>query len=137
MQKIKNSLWLLSRLFAVALFFTSGFDKITDYEGNITLMREHGVPGYFLPWVILLEVAGSVAITAGFLTRFTCAFMAIFSLLSAFIFYPGYSHAHLMVWLKNLSCSAGLLMLFIHGAGKWSLDYWINNFLKNNKRISV
>lgn len=130
MEKFKNSIWVLSRLFAVGLFFTSGIGKITGYEETLILMRDQGVPGYFLPWVILLEVAGSIAITTGFLTRFTCLFMAIFSLTSAFIFYPGYSHAHLMVWLKNTSCCAGFLLLFIHGAGSWSIDNWIKFFFQ-------
>ncbi|RPE01296.1 DoxX family protein [Candidatus Pantoea deserta] len=137
MQKVKNSIWVLSRLFAVGLFFTSGLDKISGYEQSLIMMREQGVSGYFLPWVILLEVAGSIAITAGFLTRFTCAFMAVFCLLSAFIFYPGYSHAHLMVWLKNTSCCAGFLLLLIHGAGNWSIDNWLTTRIKNNKRVAI
>ncbi|CAK6501277.1 hypothetical protein PANPB_00148 (plasmid) [Pantoea sp. Nvir] len=137
MRNLKNGIWALSRLFAVGLFFISGLDKITHYDENIILMREHHVSGYFLPLVILLEVAGSIAITAGFLTRFTCIFMVALSLMSAFLFYPGYSHAHLMVWLKNISCCAGFLLLFIHGAGNWSLDNRLRIYFKNNKHISV
>ena len=72
MRNLKNGIWALSRLFAVGLFFISGLDKITHYDENIILMREHHVSGYLLPLVILLEVVGSIAITAGFLTRFTC-----------------------------------------------------------------
>lgn len=137
MRKVKNSIWALSRLFAVGLFFTSGLDKITGYEENLIFMREHGVSAYFLPWVILLEIAGSICITIGFLTRFISAFLAIFSVTSALLFYPEYSHAHLMIWLKNISCCAGFLMLLIHGAGEWSVDNWLKSFFKNNKRVSI
>jgi len=137
MRNVKNGIGALSRLFAVGLFFISGLDKIIHYDDNIILMREHHVSGYFLPWVILLELAGSMAITAGFLTRFTCFFMVALSLLSGFLFYPGYSHAHLMIWLKNISCCAGFLLLIIHGAGNWSVDYWLKEYFKNNKRISI
>lgn len=133
MKNYKMFIWALSRLLAVALFFTSGIDKILHYDENVMLMRQNGVSDYFLPWVILLEVAGSIAITIGFLTRFVCIFMVSFSLLSAFLFYPGYSHAHLMVWLKNISCCAGFLMLIIHGAGPWSLDTWLNQRIQNKK----
>jgi len=136
MQNVKNSIWALSRLFAVGLFFTSGIDKITGYENNLILMRNHGVSACFLPWVILLEVAGSICITAGFLTRFSSTWIAIFAVLSAFIFYPEYSHAHLMVWLKNISCCAGFLLLVIHGAGEWSVDNLIKLYFKNNKQFS-
>ena len=137
MRNVKNGIWALSRRFAVGLFFISGLDKIIHYDENIILIREHHVSGYFPPWVILLEVAGSTAITFGFLTRFTCVFMVALSLSSGFLFYPGYSHVHLMVWLKNISYCAGFLLLFIHGAGKWSLDNWLKIYFKNNKRISI
>jgi len=63
--------------------------------------------------------------------------MVTLSLLSGFLFYPGYSHAHLMIWLKNISCCAGFLLLIIHGAGNWSVDYWLKEYFKNNKRISI
>lgn len=116
---------LLGRIMAVGLFFTSGLDKIGHYPQNLQIMAANGVPGFFLPLVILLEVGGGIAIALGFLTRFTAIFMALFSVIAGFLFYQGYSHAHLMVWLKNISCAAGFLLLWLHGGGKWSLDYLI------------
>lgn len=116
---------LVSRILAVGLFFVSGLSKITDYSANLNVMSENHVPGFFLPLVILLEVCGSVAIVFGFLTRFTSAFMAIFSILAGILFYQGYSHEHLIVWLKNASCAAGFLMLVLYGPGRYSIDYYI------------
>ncbi|AIR01492.1 DoxX family protein [Pluralibacter gergoviae] len=121
---------LLARIMAVGLFFTSGVDKIFNYGSNLDLMASNGVPGFFLPLVILLEVGGGLAIACGFLTRFTSLFMAVFSVLAGFLFYQGYSHAHLMVWLKNISCAAGFVLLCVHGGGKWSIDYWLQRQLK-------
>jgi len=116
---------LLSRVMAVGLFFVSGLDKITHYATNLELMAANGVPAFFLPLVILLEVGGGLAIALGFLTRFTAVFMALFSVAAGFLFYQGYSHAHLMVWLKNISCAAAFLLLCLHGGGRWSLDHLI------------
>jgi len=62
MRNVKNGIGALPRLFAVGLFFISGLDKIIHYDDNIVLMREHHVSGYFLPWVILLGLAGIMAI---------------------------------------------------------------------------
>ncbi|QGY31817.1 DoxX family protein [Pantoea cypripedii] len=123
MNQSKDLLSVLGRVMAVGLFFTSGVDKISHYSDNLQLMASNNVPGFFLPLVILLEVGGGLAIALGFLTRFTAIFMAVFSVVAGFLFYQGYSYAHLMVWLKNISCAAGFLLLCLHGGGKWSLDH--------------
>lgn len=132
MSQSKDLLAVLGRVMAVGLFFASGLDKITHYAGNLQTMADNGVPAFFLPLVILLEVGGGMAIALGFLTRFTSIFMAVFSVIAGFLFYQGYSHAHLMVWLKNISCAAGFLMLCLHGGGKWSLDHLIQQRFARN-----
>ncbi|WAH61593.1 DoxX family membrane protein (plasmid) [Pseudomonas silvicola] len=71
---------------AVGLFFASGLDKITHYADNLQTMANNGVPAFFLPLVILLEVGAVMAIAFGFLTRFG-HFMAVFSVLAGFLFY--------------------------------------------------
>lgn len=129
MNQSKDFVSVLVRVMAVGLFFTSGLDKISHYNDNLQLMADNHVPGFFLPLVILLEVGGGAAIALGFLTRFTAIFMAVFSVIAGFLFYQGYSHAHLMVWLKNISCAAAFLLLYLHGAGKWSLDHLIQRRL--------
>ncbi|KGT87517.1 DoxX family protein [Enterobacter cancerogenus] len=129
MSHSKDLFAVLGRVMAVGLFFASGLDKITHYADNLQTMANNGVPAFFLPLVILLEVGGGLAIAFGFLTRFTAIFMAVFSVLAGFLFYQGYSHAHLMVWLKNISCAAGFLMLCLNGGGRWSLDHLIQQRL--------
>jgi len=115
-----------ARLLAIGLFLASGIDKLCHYNSNEILMAEHQVPGFFLPLVILLEVGGSLAIAVGFLTRFTSIFMALLSILAGFLFYQGFSHEHLMLWLKNASCASGFILLAIHGPGRLSLEYWLS-----------
>lgn len=125
---------LVSRILAVGLFFVSGIGKITAYGTNLDLMTQNHVPAFFLPLVILLEVGGSIAIVFGFLTRFTSAFMAVFSIAAGILFYQGYSHEHLIVWLKNASCAAGFLMLVLYGPGRYSIDYWLKGRRQKTSR---
>jgi len=128
MQSSTAFFYVIARILAVGLFFTSGIDKLFHYPENLTLMTNNHVPTFFLPLVILLEVGGSLAIALGFLTRFTALFMAIFSLLAALLFYQGWSYEHLIVWLKNASCAAGFILLVIQGAGRFSLDHWFSSY---------
>lgn len=118
---------VVARVLAVGLFFTSGVDKVFHYQTNLALMAENHVPALWLPLVILLEVGGGLAIALGFLTRFTSVFMAIFSIVAGVLFYQGYSHAHLMVWLKNASCAAGFILLALYGPGRFSLDHLLRH----------
>lgn len=130
MGNTKDMLLALSRVMAVGLFFVSGLSKIPGYQHNLDQMLQNGVPGFFLPLVILLEVGGGIAIAAGFLTRFTSVFMCVFSVLAGFLFYQGYSYEHLIVWLKNISCAAGFLMLALNtDQGTWSVDHYLKRFL--------
>ncbi|PIJ45568.1 DoxX family protein [Tatumella sp. OPLPL6] len=135
MQSSTALFYVIARILAVGLFFTSGIDKLFHYSENLALMTDNQVPTFFLPLVILLEVGGSLAIALGFLTRFTAFFMAIFSILAAILFYQGWSYQHLIVWLKNASCAAGLILLVIQGAGRFSLDYWFFSSRQKKTRI--
>lgn len=137
MNKTSDFAYVVARILAVGLFFTSGAEKIANYADNLSLMTQNNVPGFFLPLVILLEVGGGIAIAFGFLTRFTSLFMALFSIVAGFLFYQGYSQPHLMVWLKNASCAAGFLLLVLNGPGRWSLDHLISTRLGSNKMKSV
>lgn len=138
MQNSRDFLYALSRLMAVGLFFVSGMSKITEYQHNVDIMAQNHVPGFFLPLVILLEVAGGVAIAIGFLTRFTSVFMCVFSVVAGFLFYKGYSYEHLIVWLKNISCAAGFLMLALNrDQGRWSVDTYIKRYFAHHPTLNT
>ncbi|WP_369789277.1 DoxX family protein [Rouxiella sp. WC2420] len=137
MNKSLDLAYVVARILAVGLFFTSGAEKIFQYSENVSVMAQNGVPSFFLPLVILLEVGGSIAIAFGFLTRFTSVFMAAFSIIAGFLFYQGFTMPHLIVWLKNASCAAGFILLVINGPGRWSIDHMISLKLGNKKTAGV
>lgn len=111
------------RSFLAAIFLITGLGKIGHYAGTQDYMAAAGVPGQLLPLVIALEVAGALAIVIGWQTRLAALALAGFSLLAAVIF-----HAHFqeqiqtILFLKNVAIAGGFLLLFVHGAGPWSLD---------------
>ena len=79
--------------------------------------------GFLLPFVILLEVAGGVALNAGFLTRWSALALAGFTLVAALVFHFDFSdQMQSILFMKNLAISGGLIVLAAHGAGTWSLD---------------
>ena len=116
---------LLGRLGLSAIFILSGVGKILAYTQTEGYMASHGLPGSLLPLVIALEVGGGLAVAAGFLTRLAAIGLAVFCVVSAFIFHrvPG-DQMQMVMFMKNIAMAGGFLVLFAQGAGTWSIDNW-------------
>ncbi len=114
---------LAARIFLAAIFVISGFGKISGFEATQGYMQAMGVPGGLLPLVIALEIGAGLALIAGFQTRVAAFLLAGFSLLAALVFHfdLGDQMQAILFW-KNVALAGGLLMLTLHGAGRWSLD---------------
>lgn len=123
MSKLNPWIELAARLLLVTLFVYAGFGKIAGYEGTQQYMQSMGVPGALLPLVIILEIAGGLAVAAGFGTRITAFLLAGFTLLSALIFHSNLAdQTQQLFFLKNLGIAGGFLLLVVHGAGPLSVD---------------
>ena len=111
------------RGFLAAIFLISGLGKIGQYAGTQSYLASAGVPGALLPLVSALEVAGALAIILGWQTRLAALALAGFSWLAALLFHANFQEQIPMImFLKNIAIAGGFLLLFVHGAGPWSLD---------------
>ena len=120
MEKVSQ---LVARVFLGHIFLLAGLSKISAYEGTQGYMDAMGVPGALLPLVILLEVAGGLAIIAGWKTRWTAIALAVFSVISAAIFHNNFGdQTQMIMFMKNIAIAGGFLLLAVHGAGAYSLD---------------
>ena len=98
---------LIGRIFISLIFLIAGVGKIFNYEGTIGYMESFGVPGYLFIPAIIIEI--------------------LFPLLLAIIFHTDFSNQmQLMSFLKNFAIAGGFLIIFIRGAGKYSIDYKLN-----------
>ena len=114
---------LIARVLMAYIFIVAGWGKITAYSATVGYMESKGVPGVMLPLTILVEFGGGLALLFGFQARFAALGLAIFSLITGFIFHSGVDDA--VNLMKNLAIAGGLLFLVLHGAGKLSLDHLI------------
>lgn len=114
---------LVARVLLGHIFLLAGFSKIGAYEGTEGYMEAMGVPGALLPLVIILEVAGGLAIIAGWKTRWAALALAAFSAVAAAIFHHDFAdQTQMILFMKNISIAGGLLLLAVHGAGAYSID---------------
>lgn len=121
---MNNAIILAARVLLAQIFLISGFGKLgAGYAGTQAYMEAMGIPGMLLPLVIALEVGGGLALIAGFLTRWAALALAGFTVVSAALFHADFGdQMQTIMFMKNLAMAGGLLLLYVHGAGSYSLD---------------
>jgi len=113
---------VIARILLAQIFIMAGISKITGYAGTQGYMEMMGVPGMLLPLVIILELGGGIAILVGWQTRWTAYALGGFTVLAAILFHGDFSdQTHMIMFMKNLAITGGLLLLAEHGPGKFSL----------------
>lgn len=105
------------------IFIWAGFGKIAGYAGSQGYMEKFGVPGELLPLVIVIELAGGLAILIGWQTRWVAIALAGFCVVSAVIFHLDFgTKSQLIQFMKNLGLAGGFLVLAASGPGALSMD---------------
>jgi len=118
---------LIGRIFISLIFLVAGVGKILNYEGTIGYMESFAVPGYLLIPAIIIEILFPLLVIVGYKTKFSAIILALFAILLAVIFHTDFSNQmQLMSFLKNFAIAGGFLIIFIRGAGKYSIDQRLN-----------
>lgn len=114
---------LAGRILLAVIFIVSGFNKITGYDATAAMMASKGIPGALLPLVILLELGGGIALVVGFQTRLVAFALAVFCVVSGFMFHfqPG-NQMQMISLMKNIAMAGGFLILAQVGAPWLSID---------------
>lgn len=121
---MNNTAILLARILLAQIFLISGVGKLgAGYAATQGYMAAMGVPGVMLPLVIALELGGGLALVLGLLTRWAALGLAVFCVVAALLFHLNFADKMQMImFMKNLAIAGGLLMLYVHGAGAYSID---------------
>ncbi|AHG19141.1 membrane protein [Chania multitudinisentens RB-25] len=130
-ESLKDSTILLSRILLMILFIIFGWMKLTNFGATVTAMEGYGTPLPYLAAVIavVVEFIFGIAIVLGAFTRPLAIIYAVYVLGTALIGHPFWrmSGAEMLGneinFFKNISIIAGLLLLSITGAGRFSLDH--------------
>jgi putative oxidoreductase len=117
----------------LGLFFIYfGLDKFVNYSDTGVYMSAFGVPAFFLPVVILLEIIGGIALLVGWQIKRMAGLLAGFTALTALIFHSDFAEpVQVILFMKNMAITGGLLLFIAIGAGQLSIDAQIAN--KNKK----
>lgn len=114
---------LAGRLSLAAIFFLAGINKMQYYEGNAQFLASGGLPEFLLPFVIIFEIAGALAIITGFQVRITSLAFAGFSVITALLYHNNLGdQMQFLMFFKNIAMAGGFLVLAANGAGRYSID---------------
>jgi putative oxidoreductase len=121
---------LAARLLLAALFLIFGWRKLLDYSGTVNRMVQDGAPIPVLSAVIaiFMELPVAFAVAVGAFTRPSAVLLALYTLGTALIAHRYWTVTgankvdNMESFYKNLSVVGGLLLLYITGAGKYSID---------------
>jgi putative oxidoreductase len=121
---------LFGRILLAAIFITSGFAKLSDPAGAIGYMNAAGIPhADVLVYVAgTAELLGGLSLLVGFLARLGA--LGLFLVLVPIQFYfhsfwnmeGAEAKTQMVQFMKNLAIMGGLLTVFAHGPGRYSLD---------------
>jgi putative oxidoreductase len=127
---INDELILAARLLLAALFLIFGWRKLRDYSGTVNQLVQlrAPMPALAAAVAVFMELPVAFAVAVGAFARISAVLLALYTLGTALIAHrywalTGTEEVDSMdSFYKNLSIMGGLLLLYISGAGKYSID---------------
>jgi putative oxidoreductase len=130
LRDVDDALILVARLLMATLFLIFGWRKLRDYSGTVSQIIELGAP---LPELaaavaILMELPVAFAVAVGAFARPAALILVLYTLGTAFIGHRYWTRTgadqvdSMDGFYKDLSIMGGFLLLYITGAGKYSID---------------
>jgi len=116
---------LIGRVLIAAIFLFSGFGKLMDPAGTQGYIASVGLPFPVLGYAgaLALELGAGALLVIGYRARYAALALAVFSIVSAFIFHHALGDQNqLFHFLKNIAMAGGLLQIYALGTGAYSLD---------------
>jgi putative oxidoreductase len=127
---INDELILAARLLLATLFLIFGWRKLTDFSGTVSQMAQLGVPMPVLAaaGATFMELPVAFAVAVGAFTCLSAVLMFFYTLGTALIGHRYWTMAgedrvdNMDGFYKNLSIMGGFSLLYLAGAGKYSID---------------
>jgi putative oxidoreductase len=129
-ERVRDEVLLVARILLIVLFLVFGWSKLTGYAGTVGYMTQVGAP---MPSVaalvaIVVEVFVALAVALGVWTRPLALLLAFYTLGTGLIGHPFWTmegadrYANATNFYKNISIIGGFLLLYVTGAGSYSVD---------------
>jgi len=128
---VDSGVILLARLALAVLFLWGGVMKLIGYAGFVGYLHSKGVPFVQVaaPIATAVEVLGGIFLVVGFKIRPLGLFMAVYTIATAVLGHDFWNITDaalqrdmIIHFWKNVGIAGGFLLLFVTGAGRYSID---------------
>lgn len=116
---------LVGRILIAAIFLLSGASKLAAPAGTIGYIQAAGLPLPSVAFVIAVatELGGGLLLVLGYRTRLVGAWLALFSVATAFGFHHDLANQNQFIhFFKNIAMAGGLLQVVAFGGGRFAID---------------
>jgi len=126
----KNIIDLIGRILLAFIFLYEAYDSIAFFQFNKTMMTDYGITwnqNLLLYASIFLLIFGGILILIGYRSSLGAICLLIYWIPLTFILYSWWNdpedvrRLHSLMFMKNMAIAGGLMMLFVNGAGKFSV----------------
>ena len=126
----RDGVALVGRILLAAMFVISGWGKLMGFGGTAGFIASQGLPfpQLLAAAAIGTEFGGRLLILLGWKTRWSALALAVFLVIITPIFHNFWSAApdaqmgQVIHFQKNVSILGGMLLLYVLGPGRYSVD---------------
>jgi putative oxidoreductase len=123
---------LIGRIMLGLIFVRSGYGKLFTIEAVAAGFPPRGIPAFMAYISVPVEFFGGLALLFGIATRYVVMVMVVFMLVATFSSHRYWEFTDAAqrrvqdssFW-KNIAMLGGFCFLFVTGAGRLSLDYFL------------
>ena len=128
--KVRDSLLVACRVLLMILFIKAGWSKLTGFPLTVQHFTHSGVPFPVLAAcvAVAMEFFAGIAVVLGLLTRTLAIALAVYTLGTALLghhYWTLQGRAQIdaeINFFKNVSIMGGFFLLYLTGAGRYSID---------------
>jgi putative oxidoreductase len=112
-----------ARLLLAGLFIHESVTLATHFDAAAASMAKVGVSAPMLASTTALQLGAGVAIAVGWQSKLGGLALGLFCVATATLFHTLFgSRDELLHFEKDLAIAGGMFVLWVHGAGRWSVD---------------
>jgi putative oxidoreductase len=124
-----DALLLIGRIMLGFIFLRSGYGKLFDIGAVAASFPPRGLPAFMAYISVPAEFFGGLALILGLASRYFAVVVFIFTVVATFSSHRYWDFAEVAArrvqevnFYKNVAIMGGILVLFVGGAGRFSLD---------------